>query len=120
LIQANAGEILRLSVIEVTAAGVDIIATLHDAVLIEAPSERTDEDVHRARQAMEQASAALLFNPSRTAHYPLRVDASIVRYPDHYTVNDEANWWGQLRQMLLTLTGQDLEDLEENVVVSEN
>jgi hypothetical protein len=118
LIQANAGEILRLSVIEATAAGVDIIATLHDALMIQAPCEQIDEAVQRTRQAMEQASAAVLFNPSRTSHYPLRVDASVVRYPDHYRVTGEADWWGRLREMLLSLTGQDLEALVDNVVVA--
>jgi DNA polymerase-1 len=112
-IQANAGEILRLSVIDVTAAGVDILATLHDALMIEAPCAQIDEAVQRTQQAMEQASAAVLFNPSRTRHYPLRVDASVVQYPEHYRVTEEADWWGRLRDMLLSLTGQNLEALAE-------
>jgi DNA polymerase-1 len=118
LIQADAGEVLRLSVIDVTAAGVDIIATLHDALMIEAPCAQIDDAVQRTRQAMERASAAVLFNPSRTTHYPLRVDAVVVRYPEHYRVTEEADWWGRLRNMLLDLTGHDLEAFSENAVLA--
>jgi DNA polymerase-1 len=83
-VQSNAAEILRLAVILATDKGITIVATLHDALLIEAPADAIEAHVALTRQAMREASATILVNPITGHHYPLRVDDTIIRAPDHF------------------------------------
>lgn len=115
-VQANAAEILRLAVIEATAKGVAIVGTLHDALLIEASKEVIEDHIALARQAMRDASATILVNPSTGACYPLRVDATIIRWPEHY--REAETWWGHLRELLIQLSGEDLEDMSQRAPVA--
>jgi hypothetical protein len=110
-VQSNAAEILRLAVIEATAKGVAIVGTLHDALFIESPEEEIEAHVRLARQAMQDASATILTCPATGACYPLRVDHTIVRAPDHYREKESHEWWQRLRGMLIEVSGQDIEDL---------
>ena len=58
--------------------GVRLCAPVHDAVLIEAPTERIEEQVEVTRAAMVWASSMVLGGPA------CRVDAEIYRFPDRY------------------------------------
>ena len=60
---------------------------------------------------MQGASATILVSPSSGASYPLRVDHTIVHAPEHYREDASYAWWQGLRNMLLQLSGQDLEDM---------
>jgi DNA polymerase I len=108
-VQSNAAEILRLAVILASERGVTIIATLHDALLIEAPVDEIEAQVALARRAMEEASATVLINKATGVRYPLRVSDTIIRYPDHFREGESAGWWEQLRMMLKHLSGIDIE-----------
>jgi DNA polymerase-1 len=61
-----------------TERGIEVVAPVHDAIMICAPLDRLDEDVARARAAMAEASRIVLDG------FELRTDANIVRYPDRY------------------------------------
>jgi hypothetical protein len=51
---------------------------VHDALLIQAPLERLDEDIFRMRAHMEQASRIVL------GGFTVRTDVVIVKHPDPY------------------------------------
>ena len=54
--QANASEMLRLACCFGTEGGVEICCPIHDAILIQAPLERLDEDVTKMCGYMREAS----------------------------------------------------------------
>jgi len=83
-IQTTGAEILRIAIILGTRHGIEILAPVHDAVLIQAPIERIETDVARMQQIMARASRIVL-NPTMGGTYELRTDAKIIRYPDRYS-----------------------------------
>jgi hypothetical protein len=110
-VQSHAAEIQRLAVIEATAKGVAIVGTLHDALFIESPGAEIAAHVRLARHAMQDASATILTCPATGVSYPLRVDHTMIRAPEHYRETESQEWWQRLRDMLIRLSGQDIEDL---------
>ena len=69
---------LRLAVIGLRAAGITVIATVHDAVLIEASAQDIDTYVAAAKEIMVAASVAV------SGSFPLRVDHRIFRPGQRY------------------------------------
>ena len=65
--QANGAEMLRLACCLGIERGVEICAPVHDAVLIKAPLDRLDHDIAVMREAMAEASRAVL-GGARAAH----------------------------------------------------
>jgi DNA polymerase I len=115
--QSNAAEILRLAVIEATRLGVNIVATLHDAFLIESPEEEIGEHVRLARQAMQVASTAVLGYAPAGDPYVLRVDDTVIRPPDHFRDGETQAWWQQLDTMVQQLSGESLEEVGKPALV---
>src|SRR4029453_10473857 len=58
--QANAAEIMRLAVCLGVENGISICCSVHDAIMIEAPLDRLDDDIARMRGFMDQASEVVL------------------------------------------------------------
>jgi DNA polymerase I len=77
--QANGAEMLRLACCLGTEAGISICAPIHDALLIQSPLDRLDEDVGRMRNFMEEASRIVL------GGFKLRTDQHVFRYPERYS-----------------------------------
>jgi hypothetical protein len=75
MMQSHGAEILRVACTFAVDAGVRICAPLHDAVLIEARDDDIGHAVDVMREAMVDASIAVI-------GMPLRVDAEIVRFPN--------------------------------------
>lgn len=73
--QANGAEMLRLACCLATEAGIRVCATLHDALLIEAPIRELDEAIARTQSAMAEASEIVLDG------LPLRTTVRRVPYP---------------------------------------
>jgi hypothetical protein len=73
LIQAIAGALFRYACLLMRKLGIRIIAVVHDAVLIEAPIDRIEEEVARATLCLQRASRRFLRGLT------LEVDAKIVR-----------------------------------------
>jgi hypothetical protein len=73
--QANGAEMLRLACCLATERGVEVCAPVHDAILICAPFDRLDADIAATREAMAEASRAVL------SEFELKTDFKIFRWP---------------------------------------
>jgi hypothetical protein len=76
-----------------------LLASIHDAILIEAPIERIDHDVALLREIMRRASRIVL-NPTADGTLELRTDAKIVRYPDRYSDKRGEQMWARVLELL--------------------
>jgi hypothetical protein len=76
--QGNGAEILRLACCMGIEAGIKICCPVHDAVLIEAPTQEIDKKTGEMRSIMAEASRIVLGNLS------LKTDYKIVHFPDRY------------------------------------
>ena len=85
--QGNGAEMLRLACIRGIETGIKICAPVHDAVLIEAPLDRLDDDISRMQEAMAQASRTVLNG------FTIGSDAKIVRYPERYMDKRGEKMW---------------------------
>jgi DNA polymerase I len=94
LMQANGAEMLRLACCLGTERGVEVCAPVHDAVLICAPLDRLDQDIAAMRQAMAEASRAVL------GGFELTTDAAAVRYPDRYSDPRGAAMWQRVCELI--------------------
>ncbi len=92
--QGNGAEMLRLAACLATEAGLRICCPVHDALLIEAPLSRFDEDVARLTRIMGEAGKIVLNG------FDVRSDADIVRYPDRYCNPRGAAMWGHVMRLL--------------------
>ncbi len=84
--QSHGSDILRLAVCLCLENGIKVIAPVHDALLIEAPAGTIEQDVEKAQWLMTEASKHVI-------NFPIRTDAKIIRYPDHYTDPRGALMW---------------------------
>jgi hypothetical protein len=112
LMQANAGETLRLSCLLATDRGVVIDATLHDSLLIEAPIPDLEAAVAAAQAAMAEASAIVLDG------FTLRSDAKLFRYPERYMDERGRRMWDAVWSAIAEIENQNqtLIDLDKSVV----
>jgi DNA polymerase I len=76
--QANAADMLRLAACFACEAGVMLDATVHDAVLVDAPAGDIGAAVGAARRAMDRASELVLYG------FRLRTDCEVIAWPDRY------------------------------------
>jgi DNA polymerase-1 len=76
--QGNGSELLRLAACLATERGVEVVALVHDALMIHAPLNRLDADIATTRAAMIEASRIVL------GGFELGVDVSITRWPDRH------------------------------------
>ena len=91
--QGNAAEMLHLAVIEARFRGVEICATVHDAILIQAPVQKILQAIEKTKEAMAVASRTIL------SGYELRVDCAITRYPKRFYDEDGVKFWDQIRKL---------------------
>jgi DNA polymerase I len=92
--QANGAEMLRLACCLATERGLEVCAPVHDAILICATLDRIEADVVAARNAMAEASRAVL------SGFELATDVKIVRWPDRYMDPRGAVMWVRVEQLL--------------------
>ncbi len=100
--QANAAEMLRIACCLGTERGVEICGPVHDAVLICAPLDRLDQDVAVMRDAMAEASRAVLDS------FQLRTDAHLVKYPANYMDGRGRVMWEVVMRLLEQAEAQPL------------
>ena len=77
-IQTMGADILRCACIRADRFGIEMLATAHDAVLIQAPEERIEQDVARMAECMKQAALTL------TDGFELRVDSEVKRTGERF------------------------------------
>ena len=86
---------LRLACCLATERGVEVCATIHDAVLIAAPLEHLDHDIERMRACMAEASRIVL------SGFELRTDVNVIRPPDRYMDADRGReMWEQVMKLV--------------------
>jgi hypothetical protein len=85
--QATGAEMLRLACCLVTEAGVTVCAPVHDALLVEAPSEQVHDVVARTVEMMRKASAVTL------GGFEIRVDAKVVKHPERFRDDRGRRTW---------------------------
>ena len=95
--QANGAEMLRLACILGAEAGIKICAPVHDAILIEAPSDAINEQVRLMQKLMMKASAIVLDG------FELRSDANIVTFPERYSDGRGKAMWNVIERLLANL-----------------
>jgi DNA polymerase I len=76
--QGNGADILRVAICLCLENNIRVVAPVHDAILMEATIDNIENDVKIASKLMTEASKHVI-------DFPLRVEAKIIRYPDHYT-----------------------------------
>jgi hypothetical protein len=92
--QANGAEMLRLACCFADDAGIEICATVHDALLICAPLERLDADIATARACMAEASRIIL------AGHELRTEVDEVHWPERYVDERGEVMWNRVMQLI--------------------
>jgi hypothetical protein len=95
--QANGAEMLRLACCLGTERGVEVCAPVHDAVLIGAPLDQLDTQVEAMREAMAEASRAVLDG------FELRTDAELIRYPRRDRDARGVTMWTTVMELLEVL-----------------
>jgi DNA polymerase I len=93
--QSHGAEMLRIACSLATERGVSVCAPVHDALLIEAPTELIDDAVTTTRGAMAEAAAAVL-GPGVW----IDTDVDIVRYPDRYSDPRGHVMWDRVMALL--------------------
>jgi DNA polymerase I len=92
--QANGAEMLRLACSLATERGVNVVAPVHDAVLVEGPAAAMDAVVARTQAAMAEASEIVL------GGFRLRSDAKVVRWPGRYMDERGREFWDRVMALL--------------------
>jgi hypothetical protein len=98
-VQSCGAEILRVACILGHRHGIELLAPVHDAVLIGAPIVRIDADTALMREIMRRASRIVL-NADPKGTHELRTKAEIVRYPDRYSDKRGAQIWQHVLGLL--------------------
>ena len=91
--QANGAEMLRLAACLLVERGIGLCAPVHDAVMVEGPSDQIEEVVAETRAAMAEASRVVL------AGFEIGTDAKIVRWPDRYVDEAGADFWNTVERL---------------------
>jgi hypothetical protein len=92
--QSHGAEMLRLALSFAVEAGVEIVAPLHDALLLQAPLAELDDAIHATQHAMEDASEVILRG------FKLRTEVQVFRHPLHYQDSRGKAMWKIVRPLL--------------------
>ncbi len=76
--QSNGAEMMRLAACLATERGISLIATAHDALLIEAASDRIEQAMIETKACMNEASRIVLDGME------VKVDHKVVTYPNRF------------------------------------
>ena len=90
---------LRIACCLATERGVEVCAPVHDAILICAPLDRLDAEVARMREAMAEASRAVLDG------FEIRTDAKLVKYPDRFMDERGRVMWAKVDRLVAECAG---------------
>jgi DNA polymerase-1 len=93
--QSNGAEMLRLACCLVAEAGVELLAPVHDAVLIGAPAGDIADAVATTRRCMSEASAEVL-----GGFVIPRIDAKVVSYPDRFSDARGTAMWERINRLV--------------------
>lgn len=97
--QAAGAEMLRLACCLATERGIRVCAPIHDALLIEAPIHKMDQELERLKECMVEASE-LILGSGRIC----RMDSEIVFYPNRFMDEKGADMWDRIMRILDEVT----------------
>ena len=92
--QAHGAEMMRLACCLTTERGIAVCCPVHDALLVEGPTDGIEAVVAETQRAMREASELVL------PGFPLRTDAKVVRYPDRYMDDRGRGMWETVCRLL--------------------
>jgi DNA polymerase I len=92
--QANGSEMLRVAVIKAYELDVEICATVHDALLIQAPLDLIDKAALDTQQAMVEASELILEG------FSLKTETEFFKWPDSFFDESGAGMWSKIMKLL--------------------
>lgn len=93
-VQSLGADMLRVAMIALEDAGIEVIAPVHDAVLIQAPLHEIEDAVQQTCDILRRVSGHLL------GGFRLEVDAEIVGYPDRYVDGRGTAMWATVMDLL--------------------
>jgi len=94
-VQGNGAEMLRLAIIKMHEAGIQVAAPIHDAVLVEGSCENIQEIVSTTQLCMREASTIILNG------FELESDVKVVTYPDRYMDEDRGvQFWNNVMSLI--------------------
>jgi hypothetical protein len=99
--QANAAEMLRLACSLCVERGIMVDGPIHDALLVEGSLDSIDTVVRQTQTAMREASELVL------PGFPLKSEATIIRYPERYEDPRGVQMW-RMVQTILKKTSSDV------------
>jgi DNA polymerase I len=108
--QANGAEMMRLACCLTTERGVNVVAPVHDVLMIEGPTDAIEDFVARTQEAMAEASTVALDG------FRLRSDDSNVCWPDRYMDGRGRKFWSRVVG-LLPCQGKSSETAFESALV---
>ena len=99
-VQANGAEMLRLACSLMSETGIDVVAPVHDAVLVKAESHVIDDVTLRTQEIMRQASSVVLDG------FGLRSDVEVISYPDRFEDKRGVDMWTRIQRLISSDTPQ--------------
>ncbi len=94
-IQATGADILHAACIKLMEADIEIIAPVHDAVLIEADIDKIEAEALRAQKIMEDLTEDIL-----GAGHRIETDIEYIAYPDRYQDERGGETWDRIMRIL--------------------
>ncbi|MCC6787271.1 MAG: DNA polymerase I [Hyphomonadaceae bacterium] len=101
--QATGAEMLRLACCMATEEGINVVAPVHDAVMIEDAAASIDSTVKRMQAIMAEASRIVL------GGFELSSDAKVVRWPNRYVDEKGGEMFQRVMRLLTELEARRLE-----------
>lgn len=95
LLQSTGSDMLRVAVLLLGKAGIKVVATIHDAVLVECETSRADEVDELVVSIMEDASRIALWD-----RLTVRVGCTRVDSPSHFQDKKGITTWRKLAALL--------------------
>ena len=95
LLQASGSDMLRVAVLLLAEKGIEVIATVHDSVMVECDTRDVEEIERVAVECMREASRITLWN-----RLEVRTDITRVDYPYHYQDEKGRAYWTRLAGLL--------------------
>jgi DNA polymerase I-like protein with 3'-5' exonuclease and polymerase domains len=92
--QSNGAEMLRLACSLATERGIEVCGPVHDAILVEGTTSTIEDVVARTRDAMSEASRAVLKG------FEVKTDVEITRWPDRCTDGRGSELWARILAQL--------------------
>ena len=93
-VQSAGADMLRMAIIALEEAGIEVIAPVHDAVLIQAPTAEIHDVAEETVDLMRRVSGQML------GGFWLEVDTEIVSWPDRYFDAKGRKMWDELMAIL--------------------